>query len=229
MGVYAICAFVSNLPECQSLCSCRPLFEEEVEISDVAALLWNAPFAILAHNNSDDPTFEYGNKAALDLFECDWNELIGTPSRESAAPDKEIQEDRSALLTQALENGYVDDYEGWRRSFKGKPFKVSNATIFSIESPDGAAVGQGAVLRLWEYEDGMQGGPLATPTSVEAECDPEKLRLAQTRVDALAANVRMLKEEKGLTNSNDEVKQAVQELLGAKNDLEQLKNPSLFD
>lgn len=75
----------------------------------------------------------------------------------------------------------------------------------------------------------MQGGPLATPTSVEAECDPEKLRLAQARVDALAANVRMLKEEKGLTNSNDEVKQAVQELLGAKNDLEQLKNPSLFD
>ena len=200
----------------------RPLFEEEVEISDVAELLWNAPFAILAHNNREDPTFEYGNKAALDLFECEWSELIGTPSRESAAPEKEIQEDRSALLAQALESGYVDDYEGWRRSFKGKPFKVSHATIFNIESPDGAAVGQGAVLRLWEYEDGTQGGPLAAPENNQTGSDTEKLRLAQERVDAHAANVRMLKEDKGLSNSHEEVRKAVQELLAAKSDLEQM-------
>lgn len=198
------------------------MFEEEVEISDVAELLWNAPFAILAHNNNEDPTFEYGNKAALDLFECEWSELIGTPSRESAAPDKEIQEDRSALLAQALEKGYVDDYEGWRKSFKGKPFKVSNATIFNIESPGGAAVGQGAVLRQWEYEDGTQGGPLATAVNSQMETDTETLRLAQERVDAHAANVRMLKEDKGLSNSDEEVKKAVQELLAAKSDLEQM-------
>lgn len=198
----------------------RPLFDEEVEISDVAHLLWDAPFALLAHDTDEDPKFVYANNAALTLFECEWNEIIGTPSRESAAPDKEIQDDRSALLAKALENGFVDDYEGWRKSFKGKPFKVSNTTIFNIESPGGDAMGQAAVLRLWEYEDGSQGGPLAVhPAPAAAEEDVEA---AESKVEECAAIVRELKEVKGLTNADEEVKKAVEELLSAKQVLEDL-------
>lgn len=207
---------------------CRPLFEEEVEISDVAELLWNAPFAILAHDTSADPepTFVYGNSVALELFECTWDELIGTPSSKSAAPEKEIQEDRSSLLEAAKKDGFVDDYEGWRRSFTGKAFKISNSTVFNIESPNGDLVGQGAVLRLWEYEDGKTGGPLAEPISEEQQSsliNEEQVKEAEEQVEKLASHVRLLKEEKGLTNNDQEVKEAVKELLEAKEALASLK------
>jgi hypothetical protein len=205
----------------------RPLFDEEVEISDVAELLWSAPFAILAHDTDEDPKFVYANQMALSLFECEWSEIIGTPSRNSAAPEKEIQDERSALLSKALEDGYVDEYQGWRKSFKGTPFKVSHTTVFNIESPSGDAMGQGAVLRLWEYEDGEQGGPLAAPASPEAvSVSPEELQAAKDKVEECAALVRSLKEEQGLTNADDEVKEAVQQLLAAKATLEKFEQSS---
>jgi len=202
------------------------LFEEDVEISDVAELLWNAPFAILAHDTSTDPepTFVYGNFVALDLFECTWDELIGTPSSKSAAPEKEIQEDRSSLLEAAKKDGFVDNYEGWRRSFTGKAFKISNSTVFNIESPNGDLVGQGAVLRLWEYEDGKTGGPLAEPVSEQSSSvNEEQVKEAEERVDKLAAYVRVLKKERRLTNNDPDVKEAVVELLEAKEALASLK------
>ena len=202
------------------------MFEEDVEISDVAELLWNAPFAILAHDTSADPepTFVYGNSMALNLFECTWDELIGTPSSKSAAPEKEIQEDRSSLLEEAKKDGFVDNYAGWRRSFTGKAFKISHSTVFNIESPNGDLVGQGAVLRLWEYEDGKSGGPLAEPISEDqsSPIDEEQVQEAEQRVEKLASYVRVLKEEKGLTNNDQEVKEAVRELLEAKEALASL-------
>lgn len=204
---------------------CRPLFEEDVEISDVAELLWNAPFAILAHDTEADPepTFVYGNAAALELFECTWDELIGTPSSASASPEKEIQEDRSSLLEKATQDGYVDGYEGWRKSFKGNAFKISKSTVFNIESPNGDLVGQGAVLCKWEYEDGRQGGPLAETTEMDGTLDPDAIKAAEEIVERLAAHVRNLKENEGKTNNDDDVKAAVAELLDAKATLSKLQ------
>jgi hypothetical protein len=37
--------------------------------------------------------FVYGNKAALALFECTWDELVGTPSTQSAEPVDEVRHD----------------------------------------------------------------------------------------------------------------------------------------
>lgn len=202
---------------------CRPLFEEEVEITDVAELLWNAPFPILSHEMKEEPTFVYGNQAAMGLFECTWDDLIGTPSTKSADPEREIQEDRSALLESVKEKGYVDDYEGWRRSFKGTAFKISKSTVFNVESPGGEVVGQAAILRLWEYEDGRQGGPLAAPIEENVAPSDELLKAAEDKVATLAAQVRFLKEEQGLTNADEEVKAAVAQLLDAKEALEKLQ------
>jgi len=85
-------------------------------------------------------------------------------------------------------------------------------------------MGQAAVLRLWEYEDGTQGGPLAAPQEPPAahEATEDEISAAQEKVDACASFVRELKEGKGLKNSDDEVKQAVEELLAAKKALENL-------
>lgn len=50
--------------------------------------MYKAPFVCLAHNifeeGVDDALFTYANKAALELFEADWDTLIGLPSRKSA-------------------------------------------------------------------------------------------------------------------------------------------------
>jgi hypothetical protein len=78
----------------------------------------------------------YLHQVALELFETDWAELIGTPSSVSAEPT--AQPDRSSALSAALENGYVNGYEGWRKSFKGTRFKIMDATVFNVEAPSGS-------------------------------------------------------------------------------------------
>lgn len=95
-----------------------------------------------------DPVFNYANKAALDLFECTWDELMGVPSSQSAEPDSTEQSARSKILQQVTEKGYVDDYEGWRKSLKGTRFKIKNVCVFNIDAPSGETQGQGALIRL---------------------------------------------------------------------------------
>lgn len=41
---------------------CRPIIEGDPEISDVARLLFEAPFAVLAHDVGEEPNFNYANK-----------------------------------------------------------------------------------------------------------------------------------------------------------------------
>lgn len=42
----------------------RPLFDQEVDITDVAQLLWEAPFALLSHDGSDDPKVRTASASA---------------------------------------------------------------------------------------------------------------------------------------------------------------------
>lgn len=57
--------------------------------------IYHSPFVLLAHDRFQegvsDPQFVYGNKAALELWEASWDQLIGMPSRLSAADDPNIQ------------------------------------------------------------------------------------------------------------------------------------------
>ncbi|GAB4816513.1 hypothetical protein N2152v2_003559 [Parachlorella kessleri] len=199
----------------------RPILEGEIEISEVAKALWNAPFVVLAHDKGPEPKFVYGNKAALELWECSWDELVGTPSRRSAEDKVEIQEDRQGLLDTADKKGFVDDYEGWRVSFTGRRFKIMRATLFNVEAPSGDLKGQAVVIPEWEYEDGTRGG-VGGPAG-SAPPTPEDIQAAEAAVQEQAAAVRQLKEDQGLTNADDAVKAAVAELLARKEKLEHLK------
>ena len=120
------------------------------------------------------------------------------------------------MLKEALAKGYVDDYQGVRQTIKGdKELRILDATIFSIESPGGDAMGQGAVIRLWE-KDGVQGGPLAEVVEGAVEGGDEERAALQAEVDRCAAVVRDLKENQGLGNAYEAVKAAVAELLASK-------------
>lgn len=115
----------------------------QVDLQRLAEALWRAPFVLLAHNKFeggavvDDPVYVYANRAALRLFEATWDELVGLPSRRSAAP--EAQADRDALIARAVEGGAIEDYEGWRVSLKGRRFKIRGARFFNVEELGGEA------------------------------------------------------------------------------------------
>ncbi|KAL4422185.1 hypothetical protein ABPG77_006426 [Micractinium sp. CCAP 211/92] len=208
----------------------RPMFAEEVEIHEVAERVWNAPFAVLAHDIEEGQPnrFCYGNKKALELFECTWDELIGTESTQSAEGDAQVQGDREQALARAMEKGFIDDYSGWRKSFKGKRFQISRTTLFNVEAPSGEVLGQAVTIREWEYEDGTKGGegvdPAAAATAAgAAPPDAAALAAAEAAVAAQGALVRSLKEEQGLSNSSPEVQDAVARLLQLKGELQALQ------
>jgi MEKHLA domain len=48
--------------------------------------LFAAPFVIVSHDTQADPVLNYGNRAALTLWEMSWEELTRTPSRLTVEP-----------------------------------------------------------------------------------------------------------------------------------------------
>src|SRR5580704_5418792 len=77
---------------------------------ELARKIFEAPFVLVSHGTEPDPVLNYGNQAALELWEMKWEELTRTPSRLTAeAPN---QEERARLLTEVAQRGFVDNYTG---------------------------------------------------------------------------------------------------------------------
>lgn len=107
-----------------------------------------APFAVLAHDRSEDPRFFYANRQAQVCFEYSWEEFVGMPSRLSAeAPDRE---ERQRLLDSVTTKGFIDNYRGLRIAKSGRRFWIEDATVWQLVSPDGENVGQAAMFHRWE-------------------------------------------------------------------------------
>eukprot|EP00803_Ostreobium_quekettii_P003175 evm.model.scf_1105.2 EVM.evm.TU.scf_1105.2 scf_1105:11459-16932(+) len=196
---------------------------EDADISNIADDIWNAPFAILTHDRfvNDPVRFTYANKAALALFEAEWDELVGMVSTKAAAEEEVTQKQRNDLLQEAEEKGFVRGTDAPRVSLKGTKFSLQDFTLFNIESPAGKKMGQAVVFDKWVYEDGTVGG--AGVTAPHAVPSDEELAVAEARVAELAAAVRSLKEGKGLTNKDEEVQTAVASLLESKEKLAHLQ------
>lgn len=69
---------------------------------------------MLSHGTGADPTFTYGNRAALRIFEMSWRDLLSLPSRLSAEPMDRAA--RAQLLEQVSKQGCIEDYSGIRIS-----------------------------------------------------------------------------------------------------------------
>ena len=100
---------------------------------------------VVSHDGAEDPVFNYASKAALDLWEMDWETFTSTPSRFSAEPDE--REARAELLRRVTEDGYVDDYCGVRISSSGKRFEVRDAYVWNVY--DGEMRWRGVRSRRW--------------------------------------------------------------------------------
>lgn len=111
-----------------------------------AAALWLHPQPLVSHGTEADPIFRYANAAALALWQMDWHSFTSLRSRHSAEADPEIQSDRSALLTAALAQGHVADYQGIRISAKGQRFRISNTVLWTVTDASGHKHGQAALI-----------------------------------------------------------------------------------
>lgn len=113
----------------------------------LAAALWEAPRAVVAHGTEADPVFCYGNRLALELFEMDFAAFTALPSRYSAeAPQRD---ERARLLERVARHGFIDDYAGVRISGSGRRFRIGGATVWNLLDADGSLRGQAATFTQW--------------------------------------------------------------------------------
>lgn len=111
--------------------------------------LFLSPIVVLSHGTEDDPVLNYGNQAALYLWEMDWDTFTRTPSRYTAEAMERAQ--REQLLKKVQEQGYADDYTGIRISGSGRRFYIKKATVWNITDEDGRYAGQAACFSEFEY------------------------------------------------------------------------------
>ncbi len=126
----------------------RDLLPGNFPAAGLAEKVFHAPFVLVSHGTEADPVLNYGNAAALKLWEMSWAELTRTPSRLTAeAPNRE---ERAQLLAAVTANGFIDDYSGIRISKTGRRFRIAQATVWNLLDERGAHCGQAAMFARWE-------------------------------------------------------------------------------
>ncbi len=127
----------------------RDLLPGDFSETDLARKLFEAPFVVVSHGTEADPILNYGNRAALSLWEMSWEEFTRTPSRLTAGMPN--REERARLLETAARRGFIEDYSGVRISRSGRRFEISRATIWNLVTAAGEPRGQAATFSEWRY------------------------------------------------------------------------------
>ncbi|KAB2673473.1 MAG: MEKHLA domain-containing protein [Verrucomicrobia bacterium] len=127
----------------------RELLPPAIDGRDAARMLYEAAFVVVSHGTEADPVLNYGNAAALALWEMSWEELTRTPSRFTA--EEPNREERARLLAQVSAHGFIDDYSGIRISKSGRRFRIGRATVWNLADDAGVRRGQAATFDRWEW------------------------------------------------------------------------------
>ena len=146
---FSISSHIELLLRSYNRCTGKILLDINGSPEEIAEKVVNAPFALVSHDNVDDPVFNFGNRTALELFELSWEEFTKLHSRESAEPVN--REDRTRLLKRVTENGFIDDYSGIRISSTGKRFEIRDATVWNVIDNEGIYRGQAAYFDKWDF------------------------------------------------------------------------------
>ncbi|QJD31141.1 MEKHLA domain-containing protein [Methylococcus geothermalis] len=127
----------------------RELVPARMTDPEAGRYLFRAPLALLSHDTSPDPIFNYANETAMELFGMSWEEITALPSRLSAEPvDREA---RDALLAKVAAQGHIDDYSGIRISRQGRKFRIENAVVWNLFDELGSPCGQAAMFEHWQW------------------------------------------------------------------------------
>jgi hypothetical protein len=125
------------------------LFPGAIDEIDLAKKVFEAPFVLVSHGTEPDPVLNYGNRAALDLWEMTWKELTRTSSRLTA--ESPNRDERARLLEAVTRNGFIDDYSGIRISKNGRRFRIERATVWNLLDERGEHCGQAALFSDWKF------------------------------------------------------------------------------
>ncbi len=112
-----------------------------------AVALFDAPFVIVSHGTEANPILNYGNRAALKLWELDWERLTRMPSRETAEPMH--RDERERFMDSVRRDGFLSNYSGIRIASSGKRFRIENALIWNLVDDHGNICGQAATFSNW--------------------------------------------------------------------------------
>ena len=127
----------------------RALLPGNFPAAELAEKVFHAPFVLVSHGPEPDPVLNYGNAAALALWEMSWAEFTRTPSRLTAeAPNRE---ERARLLAAVTARGFIDDYSGIRISQTGRRFRIAQATVWNLLDERGDYSGQAALFSRREF------------------------------------------------------------------------------
>ena len=116
---------------------------------ELARAVFEAPFVVVSHGTQADPILNYGNRAALALWEMDWEEFTRTPSRLTAETPERAERER--LLAAVARRGFIDDYSGIRISKSGRRFRIFQATVWNLVDERGEPCGQAAMFDQWKF------------------------------------------------------------------------------
>jgi hypothetical protein len=127
----------------------RHLLRDRLSPEDLAHRLYQAPFVLLSHGTEADPLFNYANLTAQCLWELDWSQMVGMPSRRSAEPVEQAK--RAQALGAAGQGGCLQGYTGIRISAGGRRFRILDGIIWTLLNAEGVRVGQAATFAHWEF------------------------------------------------------------------------------
>ena len=125
----------------------RELLPGEGTAAERAERLFFAPFVVVSHGTEEDPVLNYGNRAALELWEMEFESFVQTPSRLTAEPAH--RDERAGLLARTARDGYADDYSGIRISRTGRRFRIERAIVWNVIDASGRLHGQAATFDRW--------------------------------------------------------------------------------
>lgn len=103
-----------------------------------------APYSILTHNTNNDPLFIYANQFALKCFKYTEDEMVGLPSRLSAA--EKDREERQKLLEKVEKDGIAYNYNGPRVDKNGNSFHIHDGILWQVTDANGKRLGTGALF-----------------------------------------------------------------------------------
>lgn len=103
----------------------------------------HAPYGLLAHNNNSDPVFIYANHHACQSFGYPIKQLLGMPSRFSAAATDRAE--RQQLLDTVSQRG-ISAYSGPRINSQGQTLMLYDGYVWQLYNND-QLYGQAALFR----------------------------------------------------------------------------------
>jgi hypothetical protein len=108
-------------------------------------------YGVLSHSIQEDPIYNYFNAGSLLAFQFPTEEAAYIPSRYSA-PGGEARTDRSALVQDSIDRGWLVFPKALRQTYAGEQFWITDIILWNVYDDDGNRVGQTAIYDRTKVE-----------------------------------------------------------------------------